>query len=1015
MLACMEKKEDLQYDTIKAFLLRVWRTVLSVQEMRAVEMRQQQQDLVSAATGATGVSASFHPQTYEGDDNEMLELVVLLLATVMGLEYDPAISNQLATVFCFSSLASMQFLREYYQTTLPRILTTEQRAATLASALLEVLMGRDLLRVLQDDSGADVKKSCIIMYAIIPLVAATSRFSASLTASFHNAAIDVESAIPTSFLEAYITQYLQSVQARAAGVHKDLLIALLQLNALLIKHLASRISPYRKLFNAFAIHLYSSACDDVVAWSLFFQCQFLVAYQYNGVQIIKLFINIIHLYANRARDVVYRAAALLSARSAALFSSLLAMLQLDSKNKLVLFARVRQNMLMNEHLIEQQIHIWRLIVQNPEFFFPFRAKIVTHILREMRHLGIRSTDAYANRELSVDMLCLITSFEIRDEKEKGASATPVTNTPAPNTATNTPATNTTTNTPVTSTPVTNTPATTATNTLTNTVTNTLATNTPASNGVTDTPTDMTNGIVLPGLEKEGDKAELINQETLRLLAYTQLMNSLCRTVLISCVNPAEQRVCFRGFRLMEVILRRTPRLTLRLDDVDHFTHFYDKLLINYPEGSPSRRFSSLSRPAPSDEKLYCMVMPIIVTFRIAALAIPRFQAEFVEKNAENLQRKIVRTLPYIDHNYIFSAFIELLPGLSLPLFSPTALFSLSPPYQPNTHRLLLAVKDALLALVAADLPKITPQTCQQPTRAWRSLHLLVTIVRQSPGALPQLLSDLMLCCEQVYALYKSLAATPAAQRVLQLRDFDASTSASLSLFTPSTSDTLKIGLPPVPVLNEAEVVHSLLLLLHLLLDSLPRLGEHHPRLLSLLQDLFEHVQQVELLTSVLNWITPWLAREEEVFAPQDVDRLLYATQEARGLQEGVLYVAFIASYWRFLLSLCKRYLPVAGAPLPARQPFYQDAPLQERLRLSLLSGMTLTNPEVRLQYRALYLLTLPASLFARLEGLLSDVRFASSLHRRHASTPTSASGCRSSTRCCSAPWTALTPCASRRG
>lgn len=228
------------------------------------------------------------------------------------------------------------------------------------------------------------------------------------------------------------------------------------------------------------------------------------------------------------------------------------MLQLDSKNKLVLFARVRQNMLMNEHLIEQQIHIWRLIVQNPEFFFPFRAKIVTHILREMRHLGIRSTDAYANRELSVDMLCLITSFEIRDEKEKGASATPVTNTPA---------------------------------------TNTPATNTPASNSMTDTPTDMTNGIVLPGLEKEGDKAELISQETLRLLAYTQLMNSLCRTVLISCVNPAEQRVCLRGFRLMEVILRRTPRLTLRLDDVDHFTHFYDKLLINYPEGSPSRRLS----------------------------------------------------------------------------------------------------------------------------------------------------------------------------------------------------------------------------------------------------------------------------------------------------------------------------------------------------------------------------------------------------------------------------------------
>ena len=131
----MNKKEDLQYGTIKSFLLRVWHTVLSVQEMRAVEIRQQQEDLVSAAAGSGGPTGTFRPQTYEGDNNEILELVVMLLATVMELEYDPAVSNQLATVFCYSSLASMQFLREYYQTSLPKMLTAAQRAATLAWAL----------------------------------------------------------------------------------------------------------------------------------------------------------------------------------------------------------------------------------------------------------------------------------------------------------------------------------------------------------------------------------------------------------------------------------------------------------------------------------------------------------------------------------------------------------------------------------------------------------------------------------------------------------------------------------------------------------------------------------------------------------------------------------------------------------------------------------------------------------------------------------------------------------------
>ena len=86
------------------------------------------------------------------------------------------------------------------------------------------------------------------------------------------------------------------------------------------------------------------------------------------------------------------------------------MLRLDAKNQLILFARVRQNMLMNEHIIEQQVHIWRLIIQNPAFFYPFREKVVTHILREMKHLGIRSQDAFSNRELSLDMMGLIISF-----------------------------------------------------------------------------------------------------------------------------------------------------------------------------------------------------------------------------------------------------------------------------------------------------------------------------------------------------------------------------------------------------------------------------------------------------------------------------------------------------------------------------------------------------------------------------------------------------------------------------
>lgn len=195
------------------------------------------------------------------------------------------------------------------------------------------------------------------------------------------------------------------------------------------------------------------------------------------------------------------------------------MLRLDAKNQLILFARVRQNMLMNEHIIEQQLHIWRLIIQNPAFFYPFREKVVTHILREMKHLGIRSQDAFSNRELSLDMMGLIISFGIRDTREREEGA------PTPR--------------------------------------------------------------LLPEFELDSQDAKAqMTEEALFLLVHTQVMNTICRVILISCVNPAEVHLCYRGLKLMEMLIPFQPRVPLCLEDVDHFSHYFDQLLTNYPESSP---------------------------------------------------------------------------------------------------------------------------------------------------------------------------------------------------------------------------------------------------------------------------------------------------------------------------------------------------------------------------------------------------------------------------------------------
>ena len=92
-------------------------------------------------------------------------------------------------------------------------------------------------------------------------------------------------------------------------------------------------------------------------------------------------------------------------------------MKLDSAVKEAIYKRVQQNMLMNEHIIEQQIHIWRIIVLIPEFFYPMNESYCFQILTDLRHIGTRNANASANRELYLTVLHVITAFAIRSRRE----------------------------------------------------------------------------------------------------------------------------------------------------------------------------------------------------------------------------------------------------------------------------------------------------------------------------------------------------------------------------------------------------------------------------------------------------------------------------------------------------------------------------------------------------------------------------------------------------------------------
>ena len=69
-------------------------------------------------------------------------------------------------------------------------------------------------------------------------------------------------------------------------------------------------------------------------------------------------------------------------------------------------------MQMNEHIIDEQTHIWKLIIQHAEFFYEKGDHIFFTILYNFKSLSTR-TNEY--RELRVDLISLVTSYYARKQ------------------------------------------------------------------------------------------------------------------------------------------------------------------------------------------------------------------------------------------------------------------------------------------------------------------------------------------------------------------------------------------------------------------------------------------------------------------------------------------------------------------------------------------------------------------------------------------------------------------------
>ena len=254
-----------------------------------------------------------------------------------------------------------------------------------------------MLSVLHDSSLSENKKQCIVEYSIIPLLAATG----------NNSKIDLNVAIPDAFLLPYLREFLPSLQTRNGNPSIPYLCSLLKLNSLLAKFAADRVRAEHGPIVKFATDLYESSNDLIQAWAVYFLCQYTNTVQFSEVHASRLFVMILNMYKNRNQDLVLKSSRLL----------IPSLNQIGKEYKEKIFLQVRQRLCTSEQYKDQQIHILNLIVQNLKFFYVTHKSVSQIILNRVRFLSVNSRNAYNNRKLYIDILCVVVSFLLRQKRE----------------------------------------------------------------------------------------------------------------------------------------------------------------------------------------------------------------------------------------------------------------------------------------------------------------------------------------------------------------------------------------------------------------------------------------------------------------------------------------------------------------------------------------------------------------------------------------------------------------------
>ena len=332
----------------------------------------------------------------------------------------------------------------------------------------------------------------------------------------------------------------------------------------------------------------------------------------------RLYLNVIHLYNNSHIDVIYQAVQILAKCREIMPNYGLAIIclvlyidiiTLDGERQNRLCKRVITNLKMNDHLIDQQIHICKLVVLSPALYFAHGDYVFGQMISASKYFSSR---AY-QRELLVDIGSLVTAFYYHKYKK-----------------------------------------------LLETKPSLFEDNHGSSNSNTkrvSTSTSTGINIIIPAAVNRPSSSSSSSHSSTSLdenmlsIVSMNVLSTACRLLQLTASNNSDQVLFRRCCELIRMVFMLKPQKPIDLKQLEQPS--FDKILRGLAE-----------RSRLTNEQARACIMQLIVIFRISTFSMTHFHGEFLRLNGLYLQEKVRLMLEYLDQNEIFSSLIELLPGIN---------------------------------------------------------------------------------------------------------------------------------------------------------------------------------------------------------------------------------------------------------------------------------------------------------------------------------------------------------------